>query len=1110
VFRAFDRDIDRRVTLKVLTAAPNNLLADRFRREVAITASLHHANMIAIYELGEHAGLPFVAMEYPGPDDLRHAIQTQRSFTLLQKMLIMWQAAEGVRAAHRAGLCYVGVQPAGIALGHDGSVIIQDFGIVRLAGEQHDEHNSYASPEELADNFSPDPLCDVFSVGTIYYELLTGRHPFRPDSRESKIDTLNHEPLPLRRLLPQCPEALVRLVSRALNKQRELRYQDLDAVQHDAEPILRELKRDQAGLLLADGCRLMDARKLDDAQAVVRTVLELNPDSRKARWLHRRVQSLLQHQRVRSRQMTLLRHADEEAAIGRFGRAVEILESALPLDGANLELTERLEQMSFRLEQSHRSVQLVDQARQLLEQHCLPEARGKVLEALERDPTSVDATELLRVINQQEEDARVERELTRAKLLLMSQSFDAATSILGTLLAERPDSPVIEYWAGHARTLQAEAERQARLQVELGEARSLLEQLRGAEAVAKLEELRKEFPEEEQLSDLLLQAQKVMERGLVTAQAIAQCDQFRRAEQFDEALAVLDSALATGVGETAILVLRSEVEAQRREFRSAAAARRLLNEAQWLQDRDRPDLAVQLLRNGYADFSGQPDYCSKLATIEEMLPAWEEHRFIQHSLSWAADLEHLQQESVALTVLEEALRCCPASTELQQVAERLRKQERQKKLTRRLEMIRQNIAAQLWTRALASIERAGAEFPAEPELKHLMNEARAGLKRSECDRIITDVRQCLADGEADQAEEILCESMVALREESVLEALQEEIEAGKKYRDEWKSAQILFGRHQFPEAEQILVRLAAQNRPEVQAVLGRVRAARAANEEEQFYRRGRETALNLIHDDEIEQACDLLRNLLTLFPDDPVLQRDLRIAQGSKVDRHDESAAEPGKPSELQACEPQKEPPCQSVPAQLINMQLPAAAPTHARWAVIAVGAFLLFVSASAAWRFSRSEPSTPSKTRSAGQPRRTQTGDVVSAQASLMLHPSDLPPAASRSKLRRAGGIFMAAQAPIEGDNFQEPKLLSGLSPAISPLTTAAGIHGDIDLEATVDKQGAVKNVVVLSGHPLLVPSATDAVLKCRFQPATLNGQPLEVKVRIQIFEMDSKIDAE
>ena len=79
-----------------------------------------------------------------------------------------------------------------------------------------------------------------------------------------------------------------------------------------------------------------------------------------------------------------------------------------------------------------------------------------------------------------------------------------------------------------------------------------------------------------------------------------------------------------------------------------------------------------------------------------------------------------------------------------------------------------------------------------------------------------------------------------------------------------------------------------------------------------------------------------------------------------------------------------------------------------------------------------------------------------------------------------------------------------------ISPLTTDADMSGDIDLEATVDKQGAVKKVLVLSGQPLLVPSATDAVLKCRFQPATLNGQPLEVKVRIQVSFEDSKIDAE
>jgi serine/threonine protein kinase len=254
--------------------------------------------MVGIYELGEHGGQPFTAMQHLGDDDLRRAIKTQRPLTLLQKMLIMWQVAEGARAAHCGGLAYIGIRPSGIALASDGRATIQDFGIVRLTSEEQNEEASYASPEELTADFLPDRLCDIFAFGTVYYELLTGVHPFwSGTSSKPKINLLNREPAPLRELVPVCPEALERLVCRALDKHRALRYQSWDEVQCDAEPILRELKRARAADLLADARRLLGAQEQDEAQGFLRESLELDPGNRKARRLGRVIRDL-QHRRI--------------------------------------------------------------------------------------------------------------------------------------------------------------------------------------------------------------------------------------------------------------------------------------------------------------------------------------------------------------------------------------------------------------------------------------------------------------------------------------------------------------------------------------------------------------------------------------------------------------------------------------------------------------------------------------------------------------------------------------------------------------------------------------------------------------------------------------------
>jgi hypothetical protein len=148
----------------------------------------------------------------------------------------------------------------------------------------------------------------------------------------------------------------------------------------------------------------------------------------------------------------------------------------------------------------------------------------------------------------------------------------------------------------------------------------------------KLEVLGREFPEKGELSDLLVQTRQAKERASAIAQAMDQCDQFRREERFDKALEVVDVALAACPAEPALEAVRHEVEEQWRDFKSAAALRPILDEAEWLVEQDRPDLAVQFLRERAADFSDQPILVSRLTSIEEMLPEWRKQRFVQEAL----------------------------------------------------------------------------------------------------------------------------------------------------------------------------------------------------------------------------------------------------------------------------------------------------------------------------------------------------------------------------------------------------------------------------------------------------------------------------------------------
>ena len=715
------------------------------------------------------------------------------------------------------------------------------------------------------------------------------------------------------------------------------------------------MKRARAADLLADARRLLGAQEQDEAQGFLRESLELDPGNRKARRLGRVIRDLQHRRMVQSRLEGWSREAGEAAAARHFSRAVDILKLALRLDGVNLVEKNRLEQMCSRMEQSQRSVQLVAEARQLLDQQDLTEAQSKAAEALARDSQSAEASEMLLVIGEaiksRDRKVRVEQALTQVKSLLLVQSFDTAISILVSLRAEF-NSPLIEQWLAHVEAQRAEAERQTRFQVQLSEAQSMLAQQRFAETMDKLEVLGREFPEKGELSDLLVQTRQAKERASAIAQAMDQCDQFRREERFDKALEVVDVALAACPAEPALQAVRHEVEEQWRHKSALHFARYLTR------------------RNGWSN---------RIAPILPFIPAGKSRRlFGSTNPCLPAYLDRGDAAGMAettprsrgfvprrrfggLTPVVRGIDCPRRSigslSHIGGIAAGGRAPSQPatgprtpKKLKRRMEMIEQKITAEAWSQALSLIETSQKEFPGEPELQDLLEESTRGLRRSQCESITAEVRQCLADDDIEQAEVILRTGLQSLGEEPALYTLRDELEAYRKYRDEWRTAQVFFGRRKFQEAERILVRLADQNRPDVETLLKAVREARAASDEDHFYARGREKALKLMQQQQFQQAADLLCNLLALFPGEPILERDLRSAQGGRdQERPGDTVTESKDIGEPELCEPPAEPMCQASPARLLETESAVAAPARLRSAVITAATLLLLVSASAA-----------------------------------------------------------------------------------------------------------------------------------------------------------------
>jgi len=275
VYKAKDTDLHRAVALKLLPAgfAHDKDRLRRFQREARAVSALNHPNILTLYEIEEVQGTLFIATEFIDGQTLRQRLSAG-ALQLSELLDIAIQVASALATAHQAGIVHRDIKPENIMLRQDGYVKVLDFGVAKLI-EAHRGATSiqpsdmatlytetgqvmgtvqYMSPEQALGQ-DVDHRTDLFSLGAILYEMATGRQPFQGATAAAVFDEILHQqPTLPRKLKPDLPEELEKIIRKTLEKDRELRYQTAFDLRADLKRMQRQIESD--GVIASQGAKV--------------------------------------------------------------------------------------------------------------------------------------------------------------------------------------------------------------------------------------------------------------------------------------------------------------------------------------------------------------------------------------------------------------------------------------------------------------------------------------------------------------------------------------------------------------------------------------------------------------------------------------------------------------------------------------------------------------------------------------------------------------------------------------------------------------------------------------------------------------------------------------
>jgi len=451
--------LGRGATSEVILAQDENL-----RRKVAIrrplagpmagfqmdprAATLRHLNIPAVYEIGMHEGLPFVAMEYVEGETLDRVIESQRELDLIAKLTIIEQVCSALAYAHKNGVIHQHIRPAKIIVQPDGVPKIIGFGFGRIQDGQ---------PDSAAGRV--DGRADIFSAGVMLFKLLTGKEPFTgAELAGFAAHTARHA------FEHDYPLALDEIAAKSLARNPDHRYQAAEEFAGALQNVIQRLKRARVIELVSDAERLKAEHRFEPALKLLDEAARLDPSNTEVRklrkWMREHQESIQRAERVSE----CLRRSDEALLAGNFDEALAQLRDARTLEPADEEIQNRIDLAEEKKRAVESSARAWEEAERVLSLGDLTGALRIVTEALQQDAENQQLASLKTDLARQ-----VEIEMQRDKIFELQENAAHALAVRDYGAAARLLNEAVGIDASNTET--------DKLRAELAKARQLEQHL---------------------------------------------------------------------------------------------------------------------------------------------------------------------------------------------------------------------------------------------------------------------------------------------------------------------------------------------------------------------------------------------------------------------------------------------------------------------------------------------------------------------------------------------------------------------------------------------------------------------------------------------------------